>query len=176
MPHECQRGGGSHTCTRNSSPSSLTSILVSTARGPLHAPVLRRRATAISSDASCDTYTAASTSSATIVTPTTSRDASSTSPATLSPKSLPPPSVRAPSVAPSRGPQGHFVEVEHYSDSSSDQEDLRSRTTRKSSKSKSSHSKPRTEAPPRHPSTASTSGKGKSGARGDTRTHPQAGV
>jgi outer membrane biosynthesis protein TonB len=75
------------------------------------------------------------------------------------PKSLPPPSVRAPSVrapsvrapsvAPSRVPtQGHFVEVEHYSDSSSDQEDVRSRTTRKSSKSKSSHSKPRTEVPP----------------------------
>jgi hypothetical protein len=75
------------------------------------------------------------------------------------PKSLPPPSVKAPSVkapsvkapsvAPSRGiPPPAFVEVEHYSDSSSDQEDLRSRTTRKSSKSKSVHSKPRSEAPP----------------------------
>jgi hypothetical protein len=81
------------------------------------------------------------------------------------PKSLPPPSVRTPSVrapsvrapsvrapsvqAPSVAPsRGAFVEVEHYSDSSSDQEDVRSRTTRKSSKSKSSHhSKPRTEAP-----------------------------
>jgi hypothetical protein len=58
----------------------------------------------------------------------------------------PPPSVKAPSVAPSRGPQGHFVEVEHYS--SSDEEDVRSRTTRKSSRSKSSRSKPRSEAPP----------------------------
>jgi hypothetical protein len=83
VPHERQRGGGSHTCTRNSSPSSLTSILLSTARGPLYAPVLRRRATAISSDAStttCDTYTAApNSSSAAFVTPTTSRDASSAS-------------------------------------------------------------------------------------------------
>jgi hypothetical protein len=82
VPHERQRGGGSHTCTRNASPSSLTSILLSTARDQIYAPVLRRRATTIPSDAStCDTYTAAPTSSSTaFVAPTTSRDASCASP------------------------------------------------------------------------------------------------
>lgn len=46
------------------------------------------------------------------------------------------------SAAPSRSTQTHFVEVDH--DSSSSEDDVRSRSTRKSSRSKS---KPRTEAP-----------------------------
>jgi hypothetical protein len=55
-----------------------------------------------------------------------------------------PPSVAPPvSIAPSRSAPTHFVEVEQ--DSSSSEEDVRSRTTRKSSRSKAS--KPRTEAP-----------------------------
>lgn len=52
---------------------------------------------------------------------------------------------RPPSVAPSRSAPTHFVEVEQ--DSSSSEEDVRSRTTRKSSRSKRSRSKPRTEVP-----------------------------
>lgn len=66
------------------------------------------------------------------------------------PPSAAPSKSRPPSAAPSRSTQTHFVEVDHdssSSSSSSSEEDVRSRTTRKSSRSKSSRAKSRTEPP-----------------------------
>lgn len=51
------------------------------------------------------------------------------------------------SAAPSRSTQTNFVEVDHDSSSSSSEDDVRSRTTRKSSRSKSSRAMPKTEPP-----------------------------